>query len=593
VAARATGDVLALPSASREFHIHNLGFQLEPLNMKVKAVLTMLFVMFWCSTASAETKWVQRFLERYQQPQPAQRQSSVNAPPATKNTLPALVGSMPLTTEDIVTLVLQNNRDVIVSRLSPISSFYTITSLNRPFEPNFHIIANVDRANSPSRSQLTGAPSLLSLTQDYRVGFDQTLQTGTIYSVDFDLNRSSSNSSFNLFNPSYTGLVTYSFTQHVLRDFGRRTNTHQIRVARNNEKISELQFETEIMDLVTQAQQSYWDLVFANEDLKVKQRSLDLAAKTLSDNKIQVDIGTLAPIDLVQAEAEVATRNEDLITAQYTIEQQQDALKKLISIETDPGLVLAHLSPIEPIPQPGSRTLLPLEQAIQYALENRPELKQATYDVENQDINIQYTKNQTLPILDITGSYTQSGLGGTQTQRSGLGQSAAIIEVIPGGVSDVFGQLFRFNFTGYSAGFTLQIPVRNRAAHAEYSRAQNERELATSRKAALAQRIALEVRNAYTQVNMQNARVNTARTAHELAARRLEAEQKKFELGTSTVRFVLEEQSNLAEAETNEIQAIINYTKALLTYDRAIGNTLERNNIELEKQLPKKIIGAN
>src|SRR5207237_6142823 len=145
--------------------------------------------------------------------------------------------------------------------------------------------------NTPSRSQLSGAASLVQLTHDYRVGIDQTLQTGTIYSVDFDLNRSSSNSAFNLFNPSYNGLITYSFTQHVLRDFGRSVNSHLIRVAKNSEKISELQFELQIMDLVTQSQQSYWDLVFANEDVKVKKRSLDLASKTLHDNEIQVQIG--------------------------------------------------------------------------------------------------------------------------------------------------------------------------------------------------------------------------------------------------------------------------------------------------------------
>src|SRR5207237_2741442 len=130
----------------------------------------------------------------------------------------------------------ENNLNLIGNRLPPISSVYSITSLIRPFEPNFHVIGNVNRAKTPSRSQLTGAPALNQLTHDYRVGIDQMLQTGTIYSVDFDLNRSSSNSAFNLFNPSYNGLVTYSFTQHLLRDFGRAANSHQIRVARNNEK---------------------------------------------------------------------------------------------------------------------------------------------------------------------------------------------------------------------------------------------------------------------------------------------------------------------------------------------------------------------
>jgi outer membrane protein TolC len=152
----------------------------------------------------------------------------------------------------------------------------------------------------------------------------------------------------------------------------------------------------------------------------------------------------------------------------------------------------------------------------------------------------------------------------------------------------MFRQLYSYNFPGYSAGFTLQIPLRNRAADADYGRAVNERELSQKRKDAAAQRIALEVRNAYTQLDLNRARVETARTARELSARRLEAEQTKYDLGSSVVRFVLEEQRNLAQAQTNEIQALVNYTKSLVVYDRAIGNTLARNNIQLETNLPKQ-----
>jgi outer membrane protein len=184
-------------------------------------------------------------------------------------------------------------------------------------------------------------------------------------------------------------------------------------------------------------------------------------------------------------------------------------------------------------------------------------------------------------------------LGGTQTVRSGFGQGAAIVQIVPGGAGDVFSQLFGFNFTGYTAAFNFQVPLTNRAARADYERAINERQLSTMRKAATAQRIALEVRNSHTQVEMQRAHVETARITHDLATRRLDAEQKKFEAGTSTVRFVLEEQRNLAQAETDEIQALVNYTKALVAYDRAIGNTLERNNIQLEKQLPRQVTSCN
>jgi outer membrane protein TolC len=190
-----------------------------------------------------------------------------------------------------------------------------------------------------------------------------------------------------------------------------------------------------------------------------------------------------------------------------------------------------------------------LSEAVQFGLENRRELKQAGLDIDNQSINVQYAKNQMLPVLDITASYAHSGLGGTQTIRSGFGQGSEILQVIPGGAGDMFRQLFGLNYPGYSAGF-------------------------------------LEVRNAHTQVEMNRAKAAVARTARELSTRRLDAEQKKFELGASTVRFVLEEQRNLAQAETNELQALVNYSKALVTFDRAIGNTLARNHIDFDKQLP-------
>jgi outer membrane protein len=520
--------------------------------------------------AYAEGNWVERFLRRY-----SLEQAATQPQP----------GVVSLTTGDIVRLLLENNVDVSVNRLTPLSRLYTVTTLSRRFEPRFYAIANMDRVNSPSRNQLAGALSLLELTHNFQLGVDQELKTGTIYGANLDFVRGSSNSAFSVFNPYYNGLITYSLTQHILRDFGRAVNTHEIRIARNNHRMSELDFELQVVDLVTQALVLYWDLKFAGEDVKVKQRSLDLANKTLSENRVQVEIGTLAPIDLVQAEADVAQRNDALVSAQYNVELLQDELKKMIARDIDPVLTLTRLSPIDPVRRPENENILSLQSSLQYALESRRELKLADYDLANRDIDIQYLKNQKKPILDITASYSQTGLGGRQNIRSALGEGT-IIETIPGGAGDVFNQLFGFNHVGYATGFNLRIPLRNDAARADYDRAINERQISTNQKAATAQQIALEVRNAYTEIQMTRARVATSRTVRELAFRKLDAEQTKFELGTSTIRFVLEEQRNLAQAETDEIQALVNYTKALINYDRAIGKTIEHNNIEIDKQLP-------
>jgi len=556
--------------------------------MKVSRIFVALLVMFafFRTSASARaeinTNFVKEFLNRY-------RPLKVGSPAAAQSSqdVASLIrtGQLPLSVGDLINLIIQNNLDVGVNRLTPLSSRYLIETMYLPFEPTLHLQATVTRNTSPATSQLIGAQSLSTLGGAYSLGFSQALDTGTTLGVDFVMNRNSSNSAFNTFNPSYTGLLRYSFSQHLLKDYGRVNNRRQIRVAQNNQKISETQFERQLIDLVAQAQRGYWDLVFAAEDIKVKQRSMDLAQKTLSDNEIQVRIGTLAPIDVVQAESEVANRRVQYVTSTYTEVQTQDQVKKLITSQGDPGLILAKLIPSQVVPKPQPSDVPPVEQAIKIALENRPEIKQLQLDLQNKKIDLEYTKNQLLPAVDLFAAYSQNGVGGKETIRSGFGPDAPIVARSEGGIFDAFGQLFGYGYTGYSVGLSVQIPLRNRAAQGENARAMTDERIAEQRITSQAQQIALEVRNALTQVDMNRARIEAATKARELSERRLEAEQKKFDLGASTIRFVLEEQRNVAQAQTDELQAIVNYTKALVDIDRAMGMTLKKNNIEIEKTL--------
>ena len=556
--------------------------------MKVSRIFVALLVMFalFRTSASARaeinTNFVKEFLNRY-------RPSKVGLPAAAQSSqdVASLIrtGQLPLSVGDLINLIIQNNLDVGVNRLTPLSSRYLIETMYLPFEPTLHLQASVTRNTSPAISQLIGAQSLSTLGGAYSLGFSQALDTGTTLGLDFVMNRNSSNSAFNTFNPSYTGLLRYSFSQHLLKDYGRVNNRRQIRVAQNNQKISETQFERQLIDLVAQAQRGYWDLVFAAEDIKVKQRSMDLAQKTLSDNEIQVRIGTLAPIDVVQAESEVANRRVQYVTSTYTEVQTQDQVKKLITSQGDPGLILAKLIPSQVVPKPQPSDVPPVEQAIKIALENRPEIKQLQLDLQNKKIDLEYTKNQLLPAVDLFAAYSQNGVGGKETIRSGFGPDAPIVARSEGGIFDAFGQLFGYGYTGYSVGLSVQIPLRNRAAQGENARAMTDERIAEQKITSQAQQIALEVRNALTQVDMNRARIEAATKARELSERRLEAEQKKFDLGASTIRFVLEEQRNVAQAQTDELQAIVNYTKALVDIDRAMGMTLKKNNIEIEKTL--------
>ncbi len=552
-----------------------------------KTIFIAFFVLaaFCVNTAPAmaQRNFVEQFLNRY-------RPVPVNLPGSPAGSAQVLAsriqnGLLPLTVGDVIQLMLENNLDISVNRLNPLSAEYLIETLYRPFEPTLRLQATINRNTSPATSQLTGAPALSMLSGVYTVGFFQTLPTGTDVSVDFTLNRSSSNSAFSTFNPSWVGNLRYSFSQHLLRDYGRVVNQHQIRVAQNNEKISQTQFEMQMIDLVTLAQRTYWDLVFTGEDVKVKQRSVDLAKKTLSDNQIQVQIGTLAPIDLVQAESELANRSEQMVVSTYTQAQTGDQVKKLITSQADPGLVLATLNPRQTLRQPSPMDVPSVEEAVKIALENRPEMRQLQLNLENKNIDAEYSKNQLLPSVDLIGTYLQNGVGGTETLRNGFGPAAPIISVVRGGLGDTFTQLFGYNYTGYSAGVSVLIPLRNKAAKGDNARATTEKRIAENRLSAQVQQIALEVRNALTQLDMNRARIETAQKARELSERRLEAEQKKFDLGASTIRFVLEEQRNVAQSQTNEIQALVNYTKALVDADRAMGMTLKKNNIEIEKTL--------
>jgi outer membrane protein len=552
----------------------------------VLAVLLTGFSMAAPAGAEINTNFIKDFLQRYR-PSNVAFSSPVSA--ASPQQLPDLIrsGQLPLTMGDLINLILQNNLDIGVNRLSPLSSQYLIDTFYRTFEPTLHLQATVNRNTSPATTILAGAANPSTLAGAYTVGFSQSLMTGTVVAIDATMNRSSSNSTFSTLNPSWSGSLRYSFTQHLARDFGRQVNARQIRVAKNNEKMSEVQFERQLIDLVAQAQRSYWDLVFTAEDIKVKQRSVDLAQKTLSDNQIQVQIGTLAPIDLVQAESEVANRKVQFVTSTYTEVQTQDQVKKLLTSQGDPGMVMAKLQPVEGVRKPDASDVLPVDEAIKIALENRPEMKQIQLDLENKKIDYEYTKNQLLPTVDLIASYAQAGVAGSRAATNSFfgGANATVNPDLIGGLGTAFGQVFSYNYTGYSAGISVQIPLRNRAAQADNARAATDMRIAETRIPAQAQQIALEVRNALTQVEMNKARIEAAQKARELAERRLEAEQKKFDLGASTIRFVLDEQRNVAQAQTDELQSLVNYTKSLVDFDRAIGMTLKKNNIEIDKTL--------
>jgi outer membrane protein TolC len=293
----------------------------------------------------------------------------------------------------------------------------------------------------------------------------------------------------------------------------------------------------------------------------------------------------MAKIDVVQTQLDVAQRGDVVVGASGTVTQAQDQIKKLISNANDSSLFMVSLKTMESPREPHPNEIPDLKSALAVAFENRPEIRQAVLDLKNKDLDVQYTKNQKSASFDISANFSQNGTGGTQrVLGSVLGQST-VTEIKPGGVGDAISQLFGFNYTGYNVGFTFIIPLDNKAAKADFSRAVNERKLSSSKIDATSQAIALEVRNAITSAEVASARVDTARATLDLAQQTLDAEKAKFDAGTSILKFVLEAQRDVSTYQSAEIQAEVNYTKALVDLDRAMGMTLNRNGLQLDKAL--------
>jgi outer membrane protein TolC len=336
-----------------------------------------------------------------------------------------------------------------------------------------------------------------------------------------------------------------------------------------------MQFKSDVSRIIAEVQRTYWDLVFAIEDMKVKKRSLQLAQDLLERNKIQVQVGTLAPIEIVQAEAAVAQREEDVIVAQDAIKDAEDKLKKFLNLFDDPEVRDVTIVPIDRpsfSPQP-----VDLVRSFEEALANRPDYAQAKLEVEKAEINLRAARNQLLPNLDFVGE------GGYSANRGNLGNS----------VDDIIDTESRH----WSLGVELSFPMGNRQAKAEYSQRKLELRQALLRLKNLEQAILVQVpdvvreldpdrmgvREAVRQIDTDIKRVKATRASRVLAERKLDAEEKKLEVGISTNFQVLEFQEDLAVAESNETRAIIDYNRSLINLERAKGTILQTNNISLQR----------
>jgi outer membrane protein len=456
---------------------------------------------------------------------------------------------------------------------------------------------------SPQTSAfITGTNSLVQTSKLYNFTAAQSFLTGTTAQMGFNNSFLSQNSFRADFNPVTQANAEIIVSQHLLQGFGVAINNRFIKIAKNNVKVANLTFEQQVISTVSNVVGLYYDLVSFNEDVTVRRQALALAEKLYNDNRKQVEIGTLAPIEIVRAEAEVASRQQDLTTSETNVLQQETIIKNALSRTgvASPTITDVRIVPTDRISIPATEAIQPVQDLVQQALERRPELTQSQVQLENSRISLKGTKNALLPTLDAYVDVANGGLAGsvngisTPGEFSPTGQPIirdpnAVDGFFVGGYGTALSQLFRRNFPNYTAGLQLNIPLRNRAAQADYATAQlnlRQNELLMQRQV---NGVRVDVQNALIALQQARARYTAAEKNRALQEQTLDAEQKKYALGASTVFMVIQAQRDLATAEGSKVAALAAYARAKTQLEYATGQILPAYNISIEEATQGKV----
>jgi outer membrane protein TolC len=429
---------------------------------------------------------------------------------------------------------------------------------------------------------LNGTPLLVNNSRQYQFGYGQAFLTGTSAQLVYTSYGSSLNSPLPTLNPYHLASLDLFITQNLLQGFSRAVNNRNIRVARNNMKVTDLQLKRQVITTLSSVLNLYWDLVSFNEDVRIKEQTLANSQKLLEDNKHQVDLGTLPAIEVTRAAAEVSSTKEDLLIAQTNVAQQETVLKNSLSRNGVASAWLddVHIIPLNHIVVPETEVLKPNAELIQQALANRPEVEQTRINLESSRINLAGTKNALMPTLQAFLDLTNNGLTGDPNYL-GTGLSGPPPNFLVGGYGNALGQIFKRNFPSYTAGFQLNIAFRNRAAQADYVADQLTLRTSELQLQKTLNQVRVDVKNAVIGLQQARARYETAVATRVLAQQTLDAEQNRFKFGESTIALVVQAQRDLATDQSAEVQAMANYTHAKTAFDEAVGQTLETNSVSI------------
>jgi outer membrane protein len=551
-------------------------------------------------------------------------------------------GKLELSLQDAVELALENSMDIVVQRYNTwfgdtdvlaaeagglpqgvTGAAIRFSNANIPFinfDPTLTSAISFDHRSTPVNNPFISgvgttatAAALLSHTAQYNTQYSQGFWTGTTMAVTWDNTRSSSSSPVNFFNPDVQSLLTVSFSQELLNGFGRFANQRNILIAKNNKKLADLTVAQQAITTVTNTITAYWELAFARENVNVQQQAVTVAEKLYNDNKKQLEIGTMAPLDVTRAESELATDRQNLIVAQTTKLQDEQVLKNAIS--KDPlaaNLINVEIIPTDHPTPPEAIEASSFEEAIKEAFTKRPDLLEQELNVKNAGIDARAAAIALRPTATLTAQYTSQGLAGNSpivgapvttagsTIVGANGQPVTVLDAsgvpvqvfepvtnvtstgtLHQGLGTAQSQIFHNKFPDYLVALNVQIPIRNRSAQATSQRAILQQRQIEAQMQQLKNSALLDVRNTYIALEQDRARVQAASKARELQQQTFEAEQKKYQLGASTVYNVILTQRDLITAQGTELRALADLVEAKANYERAVGRTLEVNRVTI------------
>ncbi|MFI5184263.1 MAG: TolC family protein [Vicinamibacteria bacterium] len=465
---------------------------------------------------------------------------------------------------EAVERALKNNTDLAVEKFNPEASAEDVRSAQGAYDPFLQAQVHKNSTDTPAQSAFSGAQTVNTGTWTWNFGASQLLKTGATWSVAFDNNKQTTNSVFTTYNPSFFSSLNLNITQPLFKNLKTDSARAQLIISKNNRAISDTDFRQTVINTVANVKELYYDVIFNMDNLQAARKSLTLAQKLLNENQIKVKVGTLAPLDVVEAESEVASREEGVITAENALAQAEDSLKAAIFPKNDPTTWSTHLIPTDrPSAEPRE---VDAAAAVRNALEKRTDIIAARKSLENNDVSLRLAANQTKPQFDLIGAYGGAGQGGTQIIRDGFG--GPIISTVPGGYGDALSSVFGRDFPTWTVGVNLSYPLFNRQAKAAQARAAISKDQALASLNRLELQIATQVRSAARNVETNYKRVQSSGAARVLSTRRLDAEEKKFAAGMSTNFLVTQAQRDLAVAEVSELQSIADYRKSIIELDR-------------------------